>query len=276
MRYIYDILKANKYSILLIYFYMFMAQLIFLAEPYILGKSIDGLLEGDYFWIFVFLLLEITGIAFMYKRMIFDTKIFLKIYNQIVYEYLKKDKDSDASSKIARTGMAQNIVNFLENDLHYYLATFIQIVGSLFFIFNQHCATGFVVVFFFAPMILISLKFYKLIEKGTRLGNDLYETRFTSIGSDDFSLIECYHERRKRILTYSSTIQGKNWASINFSKTIFLIMCLIIFTHDNIGLTQGQAVSMYSYINNFLLSLVSIPIGMEIYSRIKDILKRIT
>jgi hypothetical protein len=59
------------------------------------------------------------------------------------------------------------------------------------------------------------------------------------------------------------------------TKTVFLVISLIVFTNKNIGLTQGQAISMYSYINQFLISLVSIPVGMEIYTRIKDVLNRI-
>jgi hypothetical protein len=93
--------------------------------------------------------------------------------------------------------------------------------------------------------------------------------------SEDPEIIKTFYERRKRVLVHSSTIQGRNWASINTTKSIFLVIALVVFTDKNIGLTQGQAISMYSYINQFLISLVSIPVGMEIYSRIKDVLNRI-
>ena len=48
---------------------------------------------------------------------------------------------------------------------------------------------------------------------------------------------------------------------------MFLIIALIAFTHST-KITQGQAVSMYSYINQFLISLMSIPVGVETFTRI--------
>jgi hypothetical protein len=275
MEYIYEIVKKNKGPLILIYFYIFIAQLLFLAEPYVLGKAIDGLISKDYLWLLVFLGIEILANAFIYKRMLYDTKVFIKIYNQIVYEYLGSDKNSDLSSRIARTDIAHSIVNFLENDLHYYVMTSISIIGSLFFIFNQHSQTGFVVILCTIPMAFIAKKFYSLIAKSTKIGHDHYEQRVTAMESEDPAIIKTFYERRKRVLVHSSTIQGRNWASINTTKSIFLVTALIVFTDKNIGLTQGQAIAMYSYINQFLISLVSIPVGMEIYSRIKDVLNRI-
>ena len=46
MKYIYNIAKEYKYSLLLIYLYMFIAQLLCLLEPYVLGKMIDGLIRN--------------------------------------------------------------------------------------------------------------------------------------------------------------------------------------------------------------------------------------
>jgi hypothetical protein len=153
--------------------------------------------------------------------------------------------------------------------------TSISIIGSLFFIFNQHYQTAFIVIFCAIPMAFIAKKFYRLIAKSTRICHDHYEQRVSAMESNDEDNIKTFYERRKRILVHSSTIQGRNWASINITKTAFLIVALIVFTDKNIGLTQGQAISMYSYINQFLISLMSIPVGMEIYSRIKDVLNRI-
>ena len=222
MEYIYEIIKKNKGPLILIYFYIFMAQLLFLAEPYVLGKAIDGLLSKDHLWLLAFLGIEILANAFMYKRMLYDTKVFIKIYNQIVYEYLEFDKNSDLSSRIARTDIAHSIVNFLESDLHYYVMTSISIVGSLFFIFNQHPQTGFVVIFCTIPMAFIARKFYWLIAKSTRIGHDHYEQRVSAMESGNENTIKTFYERRKRVLVHSSTIQGRNWASINTTKTIFL------------------------------------------------------
>jgi ABC-type multidrug transport system fused ATPase/permease subunit len=56
---------------------------------------------------------------------------------------------------------------------------------------------------------------------------------------------------------------------------IYLVGSLIIFTNFNFQMTQGQAISMYAYISQFLNSLMSFPVGMEVFSRMKDIIKRV-
>jgi ABC-type multidrug transport system fused ATPase/permease subunit len=275
MNYIYGILKENKYSLILIYFYMLLAQLLYLVEPYILGKAIDGLIKKEYYWLWCFLIIELLANVFMYKRMVFDTKVYTKIYNDIVLNYLKNDNKSDTSTKVARTEMANNLINFFEHDMHYYIMAIVTISGSLFFIFLENINTGFVVLTCVIPISLIVYRFYNKIAQSTRVANTQFEEKFAIIDTNDENRIDTFFKRRKRILISGSTIQGKNWASLNVTKTIFLISALIIFTSYNSNLTQGDAIAMYAYINQFLISLMSIPIGVEIFTRIKDVTKRI-
>jgi uncharacterized membrane protein len=93
--------------------------------------------------------------------------------------------------------------------------------------------------------------------------------------SEDEEKVKSFFKRRARVLIAQSTLQGKNWASLNIVKTVFLILALVVFTNSNFNLSQGQAISMYAYINQFLVSLMSIPVGMETFTRIKDVLSRI-
>jgi hypothetical protein len=95
------------------------------------------------------------------------------------------------------------------------------------------------------------------------------------IKSKNTSVIETFFNRRKFILIAQSNIQGKNWVSINVSKMVFLLLSLVVFTHDNINLSQGEAIAMFSYISQFLNSIMLLPIGVETFSRMKDVISRI-
>ena len=63
---------------------MLVAHSIFLCEPYIIGKTIDGLIHKDYMWVYVLISVEIFANFFIYRRMVFDTKVYSKIYNNLV------------------------------------------------------------------------------------------------------------------------------------------------------------------------------------------------
>jgi hypothetical protein len=274
MKYILSIAKEYRYSLLLIYFYMFVAQALFLLEPYVLGKMIDGLLDKNYFWMFCFLGIAIFENFFIYRRMVFDTKIYTKIYNDIVLKYLKREKNSDQSARIARTEMSNNIINFLENDIHYYIYATLSVVGTLFFIFIKNPLTGFVVISSILPICTIVYLLYKKISQSTRVGHNHYEQKIEILSDNDDKKIETFFKRRRKILIYGSTLQGKNWTALNSVKSIFLVIALVVFTHNS-KISQGDAVSMFAYINQFLISLMSIPIGVETFTRMKDIINRI-
>ena len=274
MKYILSIFKEYKYQLLLIYFYLFVAQSLILLEPYVLGKMIDGLLNKQYMWMFTFLGIVLIENILIFRRMVYDTKIYTKIYNNIVLKYLKREKDSNHSSKIARTELSNNIINFLESDVHFYIYAILTLIGSLAFIFMNSAITGLIVIASIAPICTIVYFLYKKIAQSTRITHDHYERKIEILSDNDDVKVETFFRRRRKILIYGSTLQGKNWTALNSIKSVFLVIALFVFTHNS-TISQGETVSMYAYINQFLISLMSIPISIETFTRMKDVIGRI-
>ena len=275
MKYILTIFKEHKYQLLLIYFYLFVAQSLILLEPYVLGKMIDGLLNKQYMWMFTFLGIVLIENILIFRRMVYDTKIYTKIYNNIVLKYLKREKHSNHSSRIARTELSNNIINFLESDVHFYIYAILTVIGSLAFIFMNSVITGLIVIASIAPICTIVYFLYKKIAQSTRITHDHYEQKIEILSDNDDVKVETFFKRRRKILIYGSTLQGKNWTALNSIKSVFLVIALVVFTHNS-KISQGETVSMYAYINQFLISLMSIPISIETFTRMKDIIKRIS
>ena len=117
--------------------------------------------------------------------MIYDTKIYTTIYNNLVLKYLKRDTNSDPSTRIARTELSNHIINFLENDVHYYIYAVLSIVGTLFFIFLQNPLTGFIVLSCVLPICMIVYIFYKKIAQCTQVGNNHYEQKIQILSDND-------------------------------------------------------------------------------------------
>ena len=274
MKYILTIFKEHKYQLLLIYFYLFVAQSLILLEPYVLGKMIDGLLNKQYMWMFTFLGIVLIENILIFRRMVYDTKIYTKIYNNIVLKYLKREKHSNHSSRIARTELSNNIINFLESDVHFYIYAILTVIGSLAFIFMNSAITGLIVIASIAPICTIVYFLYKKIAQSTRITHDHYERKIEILSDNDDVKVETFFKRRRKILIYGSTLQGKNWTALNSIKSIFLVIALVVFTHNS-KISQGETVSMYAYINQFLISLMSIPISIETFTRMKDVIGRI-
>jgi ABC-type bacteriocin/lantibiotic exporter with double-glycine peptidase domain len=269
------ILKENRRDLFQIYLYLALYQSLVLIEPFALGKAIDGLLSQEWIWLSVFLLLAIIANVFMYKRMVFDTIVYTRIYNNIVLKYLSNDKTENTSSRSARTDMANMVIHFFEDAIPYYIMSIISIVGSISFILVTDIKTGGIVILCLIPVILLVIQFYPRINKVTRLANTHYEKKVETLVENDDLKNHQFFQRRGKLQIYRSNLQGKSWFWLNNTKTLFLIFALVIFTHDRLNLTQGEAIAMYSYINQFLISILSIPVAMEIWSMVKDVTSRL-
>jgi ABC-type multidrug transport system fused ATPase/permease subunit len=270
---IIDIFKEYKYKLSLIYLFMLITELSIISQPFLLGKSIDGLISGGWFWIVLLFLSYSISNLFNYKRMVYDTKVYTQIYNDIVLRFLKKSND-DNSIKVARTDMAHDIVGVLEGYVHYYIATIITIFGSIGFIYYSNYKVGLLVTLALIVIIFAVLMFYKKIRQGINVRNNHYENKVTAV-QNGYEASVSFFNRRRKLEIFESTLQGKNWFLIGMIKSIFLVLSIIILITTSNDITTGSVITIYSYVNNFLISLMSIPIAVEMYSRLNNIIKRI-
>ena len=252
---------------------MLLTELSTLSTPFLLGKSIDGLINGSYFWMILLGVSYFLSNFFNYKRMVYDTKVYTSIYNNIALTFLKRN-NVDVSIKIARTDMAHEIVHVLEGYVHYYIATIVTIIGSLIFIYSENWRVGILVST--ATIFIVGAVFvlYKKIKQAILVRNNHYETKLKSIENGYQSSVSFFNRRRK-IEICESTIQGKNWFLVNSIKYVFLLFSIILLVTTTKNITIGSVVTVYSYVNNFLMSLLSAPVAIEMFLRISDILKRL-
>lgn len=275
MNYMKNILRANRFSLLTIYLYLTIYQVLTLASPFVLGKAIDGLLSHDWSWLLAFISIEIVANIFALKRMVFDTKVYTKLYNEIVLKYLKAKKHIDASKKIARVDMANMVIYFFEDAIPYYIMSIISMVGAAVFILVADWKTGLIVIGCLIPVCSLVLYFFPKINLVTRLANNHFEKKASMISTENFEETEQFFQRRRKLQVYRSNLQGKSWFALNNTRASFLAIALVVFTYNRTSLTQGEAIAMYSYINQFLISLMSIPVAMEIWSLLKDVVNRL-
>ena len=267
------IFKQYKTQLTWIYMFMILTELSILSIPFLLGKSIDGLISGSWYWMILLGISYFLSNFFNYKRMVYDTKVYTKIYNNIALDFLKRN-DVDVSAKIARTDMAHDIVGVLEGYVHYYIATIVTIIGSLGFIYSENYKVGLLVSFAIIFIVGAVFILYNKIKQGITIRNNHYETKFKSI-ENGYASSESFFKRRRKIEICESTVQGKNWFLMNSIKYVFLLLSVILLVTTTPNITIGSVVTVYSYANNFLISLLSAPVAVEMFLRISDILKRL-
>lgn len=251
---------------------MLFTELAMITQPFLLGKSIDELMHGGFFWIIFLSLSYFISNFFGYKRMVYDTKVYTQIYNDIVLKFLKKN-NRPSSVKVARTDMAHDIVSVLEGYVHYYISTIIVIAGSIGFIYSENWRVGVLISFAFVFILSAVSIFYKKIKQAINVRNNHYENKVNAIEGGYMKSLSFFN-RRRRLEIFESTLQGKNWFLVGVIKHIFLVAAIIILVNTTQNPTIGSIITVYSYVDSFLNSLLSIPVAIEMYSRISDIFKR--
>jgi ABC-type multidrug transport system fused ATPase/permease subunit len=271
MRKLINIFKEFRFELGLIYLFMILTELASLSQPLLLGMSIDGLLHNNTTPLLFLGVSYLLSNFFLYKRMVWDTKVYTKIYNSIVLNFLQKS-DAPTSKKVARTDMAHQIIHVLEEYVHYYISTIIGLVGSIIFIWTKSILVG-ALITLSAPLIGLAVwVFYKKIRQAIHLRNDHYETKVEAI-EGGFLSSKSFFKRRRRLEIFESNLQGKNWLAVGLIKNTFLFISIILLIKTT-QVTPGSIVTVYTYINNFLGSLLSVPVAVEMYSRITNILER--
>lgn len=273
MNKIYHIFKEYKYKLTLIYVFMLLTELSIITQPFLLGKSIDGLISGTWIWVGLLGLSYLISNFFNYKRMVYDTKVYIQIYNHIVLRFLKNTKE-DNSKKVARTEMAHEVVDVLEGYVHYFIATIITIFGSIWFIYISNWMVGLLVTSASIIMLIAVLVFYKKIRQSIDVSKNHYENKVTSLENGYDSCVSFFN-RRKKLKIIESTLQGKNWFLVGMIKSVFSIVSIIVLMMTTNNITAGSIITIYSYVNNFLISLMSIPVAFEMYSRLTNVIRRI-
>ena len=275
MKFILKIALRQRKKLALIYFLLIVGEALHVCEPFILGKAVDGLLNVEYQYLGLLALIFLSYSFFTYKRMVYDTKTYTQINNDIIFSYLDKNPKASVSSKSARTDLSSNIVNFLEHDIHYYCYALITTFGSLYFVFILDHLTALFLMTSVFPISLIVFIFFAKIRQATVLTHTHSESKLNSFKDNDRDSMFNFFKRLRKLLIFQSTIQGKNWASLQTTKTVFIVISLVIFTRDSVGLTQGQIIAAYIYIVNFVNSLMSLPIAVENITRVTDVIKRL-
>ena len=100
------------------------------------------------------------------------------------------------------------------------------------------------------------------------------EKKVKSIESG-YTSSESFFNRRRKIEICQSTIQGKNWFLVNSIKYVFLILSIILLITTTKDITIGSVITVYSYVMNFLIALMSAPVAIEMVLRISDVMKRL-
>ena len=153
-----EILKENKLQITFIYAMLIIQYGLFSLIPYLLGKTIDGLLIKDNFYLLILLTAEITAllIGFFLKR--YDTKVFMKIFcdKAIKAVQILRNKNIIPAKIAARYQLVGYYSDFFEFSLPQIIQAFIGATTALTMLYLTDHKIGILATILFIGMITVN------------------------------------------------------------------------------------------------------------------------
>ncbi len=274
--YIKSIVLENKYRLGITYFLFTLEMLGNLLKPYFLGEAVNDLLRGGYGMLIVFLGVHLFWLVVGTLRMLYDTRTYTNIYNNLITRFLAKHKNKENVSKLsALSTLSREYTDFLEYDLIYILEAVYNIIGSLFLIYFYDKQVILVCIILLIPVSLVSRFYGRKMSALTQKKNDELERQVEVISSFDPSVIQTHYDLLRKWQIKISDQQAFSFGIMETFVMVLLGFALILSTKYNAQtLNAGEIIGFYFYILRFTTGLDTIPYITEKYATLKDITER--
>lgn len=130
---LWGIFARFKWSILGTFGLVVIENLIFIAQPYLIGRTVDGLIAGDYTNLKVYIAFALCHVCVTTTRMSYDDRTYARIRARLSIETVvhQQRAKSSLSETSERTALCDEILGFFERGLFVIVKSFVEIVGAM-------------------------------------------------------------------------------------------------------------------------------------------------
>ena len=247
---IFRVYKKAPLRILSIWLMDLFEALIIVANPYVIGKCIDGLLQQDIVWLIVLVVLEVLfGISRTLNKLL-DTRVYSRIVKEESISYYSWTSSTGAVDSLinARLDLVNDIPNFLEMNLFQILNMILGIIISLIFLYSESKICVFwaaISTVIFIPWI--TYPFQSKITYNYQEYKTLDEQRVDIISSRNITIYSSFVHKILDIEIQNSDLDAKIFILTHLLQTALLVFAIwSIFSAENF--TTGLLFSTITYV----------------------------
>ncbi len=280
MSYRFNILSLiwneNKYELNIILFINIIEEIFYLFIPSSVGLLIDYFVYGKGLGIYLFIFNYLGWQSISVYKKIYDTKIFSKIYNDLVLKIIeKRQKNKVSITKInARVELLKQIIDFFEIDFPFFVKSLIAIFGSLILLYMYNSKLLLVSIIIVIPSLLINFFYAKKIEIATHICNNQFEQQLEILENGDKTAQQVYFQELREYNIRKSTLEALNFGFLEIFVLLMILMSLFILCKTE-NLNYGSIIASYGIVLRLAYSFDFIPHLTTKIATLKDITNRI-
>jgi len=270
-------LFAHYWGRLLLTYALFnIENLLRLAQPFLLGLAIDGLLNQSYQGLGFFAIGHTAHMAIRIWRQMYDTRTFTRIYADRAGELIVQQRAEgiDISKVTARSALSREFVEFFERYVPMVVRSLYSIVGAM------------VMLLWFDWMLVL---FCLAIALPAYVLNSIYGRRTLTFSG----LLHDVMEREVDVIDRAEPTEVKehfsnlskwrvklsDWEAITVGLMEFFVLALIaaaLLRYCTLpGVQAGDIFAVFRYVMMYIMALDTVPMLVQQTSRLRDIGKRI-
>ena len=242
--------------------------------PLLIGFAIDGLLNGDTTAL-VHLAAVLAGlIVISVIRRIYDTRVFGTIRVELGKALAGRSDGIPVSTLNARLGMGSELVGFLEEEVPALMNSAVQLIISLIVLFAFHPVLSYAALAAGVLMIAIYGGFHRRFYRLNADYNHQTEKQVGILETKSPEGILSHLKKLRRTEVRLSDTEAFVYGAI-FTVLLGFIVFNLWFAATNIETTAGTIFSIISYSWEFVESALVLPITLQGWSRLSEIMERI-
>lgn len=249
-----------KWSILGTFGLVVIENLIFIAQPYLIGKTVDGLIAGDYADLKFYMVVALTYVCVTTLRMSYDDRTYATIRSSLSIETVvhQQRAKSSLSETSERTALCDEILGFFERGLFVIVKSIVEITGAMVMLayFDWRICLAAFCSMVISQLIWVSTR--SRVKALFTLRNNQREKKVQEIESGDY----------ERIAGHFWTIAGIKVKLSNyeaFSSGAFELMGVAVFCYAALvansieGVTAGMLIACFGYVKSLSNATTRLP-----------------
>ena len=237
-----------------------------------IGLTIDGLLDNDYYYLYVTIFMFLGLIILAVIRRMYDTRLYGSLRVLLGEKVADQHGKKSVSVVNARLEMSEELIEFIEQNFPEIITAFVNLIMAIIVLYNIKSELAFACLGAIIFILIIYGMFHKSFYKLNKYYNAQWEKQVHLV------------KKKDKLLQHLNSLKNINIKisdreAILYGLIFALLLVVLIF---NIvggvsmpGATAGNIFIIVSYTWEFIFSILVLPMTLQTYTRLMEIKSRL-
>ncbi len=242
--------------------------------PLLIGFAIDGLLAGNSTALLNLAMVLTALIGVSVLRRLYDTRIFGTIRVELCKALAERSNGGSISTLNARLGMGRELADFLEQQVPAVMTAVVQFTTALIVLYTFHPTLAYAALATAVAMLALYSVFHGRFFRLNAQFNQQTEKQVRILETRSHDGLVAHLRRLRAIEVRLSDTEACVYGAI-FTILLGFVIFNLWFASAHVKITVGTIFSIISYSWEFVEAALVMPVTLQVWSRLSEIMKRI-